>query len=187
MKKINHTSIIKIKGFSPFTFNYNPHPTIIIELGNCSLQSILELEKNGLSPSQWDITNKLINIYGIAAGMKHLHSLNIIHRDLKPLNILEDDFLFPKISDFGLSKEIHKNVESISFQSDPNHIGTPFYMTPEIWNECNYTKAGDVYAFSMIAYEIISGEQPFKEFSIDFITKINNGERPKFDHAFPEC
>ncbi|KAK8842485.1 hypothetical protein M9Y10_026074 [Tritrichomonas musculus] len=187
MKKLNHPSIIKIKGFSPITFNYNQHPTIIMELGNCSLQKMLDLEKNKLSPVHWNSTKKLINIYGIASGMQYLHSMNIIHRDLKPSNILEDSHLFPKISDFGLSKEIHKNAESITFQSILDQKGTTFYIAPEVWKECNYTKACDVYAFSMIVYEIIYGQQPFKDFNNNFITKVVNGERPKLNDTIPEC
>ena len=45
--------------------------------------------------------------------MSYLHSHNIIHRDLKTGNILEDDYLFPKIADFGLSKIYHQDEEII--------------------------------------------------------------------------
>lgn len=63
--------------------------------------------------------------------MKYLHSNEIIHRDLNPKNILADDLLFPKISDFDLSKIIHKEG-SISFESADGVKGTPLYISPEI-------------------------------------------------------
>lgn len=46
-------------------------------------------------------------IVGIARGMLYLHQdsrLRVIHRDLKTSNILLDDEMIPKISDFGLAK-----------------------------------------------------------------------------------
>ena len=85
--------------------------------------------------------------------MSFLHSHNIIHRDLKPDNILMDEFLHIKIADFGLSKIQHLNSSNNSFNSS--------YIAPEIWEDCNYTKAGDVYSFAIIVYEIMSTDKPY--------------------------
>ncbi|KAK8895587.1 protein kinase activity protein [Tritrichomonas musculus] len=87
--------------------------------------------------------------------MSYLHSNNILHRDLKPENIYLDDYLFPKIGDFGLSAKSH-NIESMTFQSASGMKGTPSYSAPEILQFNEYSKSGDV-------YEIITGEVPFKE------------------------
>ena len=43
--------------------------------------------------------------------MAYIHRLNILHRDLKPGNILLDEFLYPKIADFGLSKILYGEDE----------------------------------------------------------------------------
>ena len=43
-------------------------------------------------------------------------------------------------------------------------LGTPRYFAPEIWCEYECTEAVDVYAFAMIAYEIVTGEIPLIEF-----------------------
>ena len=105
LMKINHPSVIRFVGFSPINFHEEQKPVIITEfLTNGTLSDMIELEKKGLFNKLWTDTRKLICIYGVAASMSYLHAHNIIHRDLKPANILMDDFLFPKIADFGLSK-----------------------------------------------------------------------------------
>lgn len=130
----------------------------------------------------WDSTKKHIMLYGIASGMKYIHSLNILHRDLKPENILVDDYLFPKISDFGLSNELHSESENVSFKSKPGLKGTPLYMAPEIIKNQNFTKAGDVYSFAFMTYEIISGKKPYENMSFyTHFSMIISGRRPLFD------
>ena len=48
-------------------------------------------------------------VYCVLQGLSYLRRNYFLHRDLKPANILLDDYLFPKISDFGLSKQIFEN------------------------------------------------------------------------------
>jgi serine/threonine protein kinase len=43
--------------------------------------------------------------YGIAEGLHALHQMNVIHRDLKPDNILLDEHMRPKLTDFGISRK----------------------------------------------------------------------------------
>ena len=121
--------------------------------------------------------------------MAYLHSHDIIHRDLKPANILEDDFLFPKIADFGLSKTIHTNAESMSTDSTIGLKGTFIYLPPESWDYYQYTKAGDVYAFAIIVYEILTLQIPFEGLTYGMICKkvSVNGDRPEFKYPIPDC
>ncbi|KAK8892813.1 hypothetical protein M9Y10_030061 [Tritrichomonas musculus] len=181
--KINHPSIIRFVGFSPINFHDEQKPVIVTEfLSNGTLYDIIELEKKGLSNKLWTDTRKLINIYGIAAAMSYLHAHNIIHRDLKPANILMDDFLFPKIADFGLSKIKYQNPSDDATQSTIAVKGTPIYMPPEVWSCAEYTTSCDVYSYGIIVYEIITNNDPFKGFNSDQIkAKIQSGFRPKID------
>ena len=188
--QLNHPSVLKFIGYSPINFNQNPKPVIITEYAsNGSLSSIIKLERQGLSPPQWDDTKKLINIFGIASAMSYLHSHNIIHRDLKPENILEDDYLFPKICDFGLSKIYHSNKESMSTESQAGYKGTPIYIPPETWSREEYSTAGDVYAFALIVYELMTLDEPFKKFTISkiFSKIVTEKYRPEFKSPIDDC
>ena len=191
MAILNHPSILTFIGYYPTNFEDEPLPTIITELSsNGSLRDIIEMELSGLSPEDWTSTKKLISIYGIASGMSYLHAYNILHRDLKPENILMNDYLYPKISDFGLSKITDFLSISMNFQSQKGLKGTPIYMAPEILAEENYSKAGDVYAFAFIVYEMMTGKRPFNDEKLtifQLIKKISiEGFRPEIDEDVPD-
>ena len=189
MSKIKFCSVVEFIGFNPKNFKDQERATIITEfIPNYSLDVILDLERKGQSIVEWDDTHKLITIYGIARGMSYLHSLNILHRDLKPGNIFLDEYLFPKIGDFGLSKIIQDEsfIESMDQRSCMK--GTPAYISPEIHFEKLYSKSGDVYAFGMIVYEIITGEKTFEGLNLNqIIINIKRGHRPSFKHPIPKC
>ena len=188
MSMVHHPSVVMFIGFNLHDFYNDPKPVIITEyMKNGTLEEVINLER--LSRSIWDDTKKLINIYGIAAAMAYLHSNHIIHRDLKPSNILIDEYLCPKISDFGLSKIKHQNSESLTMQSTANVKGTPIYISPEIYQNVEYNIESDVYAFAFIMYEIITNEQPFAECkSVEEIkTKVINGIRPKFPYPISDA
>lgn len=188
ISKLNHPSVLKFITFSPFNFKKKSKPVIITEFAsNGSLEGFLSLQRSGSKTVNFDDTNKLIIIFGIASGMSYLHEHDIIHRDLKPDNILLDDFLFPKIADFGLSKISNQNESKSSTTTFGSIKGTPKYMSPEIWRNAEYSKASDVYAFSLILYEVITNEQPFNDFNFfEICLKVIQSYRPKFPKEIPE-
>ena len=187
ISKLNHPSILKFVGFSPTDFKKRPRPVIITEyVSNGTLSDLILLERSQLiSQDIFNDTTKLIIIYGIASGMSYLHSHDIIHRDLKPDNILINDYLLPKIADFGLSKV--KNNDNSDLNSTLGIKGTPIYISPEIWRKYEYGKASDVYAFAMIVYELLTNDEPFEKCHIFQIQcKILAGYRPNFNKAIPQ-
>lgn len=176
--KLTHPAVLKFYGYCLNDFKNKPRLVIITDFAsNGTLKDLLAKERENGSYHILNATRKLIIIYGIANAMLYLHSHNIIHRDLKPENILLDEYLHPKIADFGLSKKFNKSA----IDSTNDLKGTPIYMAPEIYNSHEYTKAVDVYAFALIVYEIMTNEQPFSD--IPFLTLIhylNQGYRPPF-------
>ncbi|XP_078153567.1 putative LRR receptor-like serine/threonine-protein kinase At1g56140 [Carex rostrata] len=93
---------------------------------------------------------------GVARGLAYLHeesSVRIVHRDIKASNILIDGDLNPKISDFGLArfyddKETHINTRV---------AGTIGYLAPEYAMRGHLTEKTDVFAFGVVALEVVTG------------------------------
>jgi prepilin-type processing-associated H-X9-DG protein len=97
----------------------------------------------------------------LAEAVQYAHEHGIVHRDLKPANVLLTADGGPKISDFGLAKQLDGN--SVHTQSG-TILGTPSYMAPE-QAEGRIAQVGplsDVYALGAIFYEMLTGLPPFK-------------------------
>lgn len=78
----------------------------------------------------------------------------------------------------------------MTFQSASGMKGSPSYSAPEILQFNEYSKSGDVYAFSLIIYEIITGEVPFKEIKNTneiFNEVVTKGKRPEIKESVGEC
>ncbi|KAK8896552.1 hypothetical protein M9Y10_014460 [Tritrichomonas musculus] len=184
LSRINHPLIMKFIGYSPKDFYKKFRPVIVTEfITNGDLESILEKERSGIIMPFLNDTHRLIIIYGIALAMSHLHSLNIIHRDLKPGNVLLDEYLFPKIADFGFSKDL-----SIASPKASDTMGTPNFIAPEIFEDGIYTKACDVYSFSILVYEIYMKKILFDNLNeLQIIVQVPDGRRPELDDSIPIC
>ncbi|XP_060967123.1 probable LRR receptor-like serine/threonine-protein kinase At1g56140 isoform X2 [Cannabis sativa] len=97
---------------------------------------------------------------GIARGLAYLHEesrVRIVHRDVKSSNILLDSNFTPKISDFGLAKLYEDQKTHISTRV----AGTIGYLAPEYAMLGHLTEKTDVFAFGVVALEILTGRSNF--------------------------
>ena len=95
----------------------------------------------------------------VAEALASAHDRGIIHRDVKPSNVLVSNEGQPKVVDFGLAKFRDVDLDVIMTAGT---VGTVAYMSPEQATGEELSPASDVFSFGILAYELLTGERPFK-------------------------
>lgn len=113
--------------------------------------------------------------YQIALGLKYLHDMGIINRDLKSTNILLDNGLNARITDFGLAEQAH-----LSLTLGERTVDIKWHA-PEILNGIyKPNKASEVYSFGMILWTLITRKTPYAHLSTtEFMSQVRDGTLPK--------
>eukprot|EP00927_Polykrikos_kofoidii_P030245 TRINITY_DN26057_c0_g1_i1.p1 TRINITY_DN26057_c0_g1~~TRINITY_DN26057_c0_g1_i1.p1 ORF type:complete len:469 (+),score=68.76 TRINITY_DN26057_c0_g1_i1:79-1485(+) len=93
----------------------------------------------------------------VALGVKYLHSRRILHRDLKNQNVFLSKHGDARIGDFGIAL----STDRISL-SEKMILGTPQYLSPEVYREVRYSFSSDVWGLGCILYELTALKAPFQ-------------------------
>lgn len=95
-------------------------------------------------------------VFQMCLALNHLHEKNIAHRDIKLENFLfkTKGSLEVKLIDFGLAYNHSKTLMN-------SHVGTPYYVAPEILQEQSYNSLCDEWSLGVCIYKMLTGHYPF--------------------------
>ena len=91
--------------------------------------------------------------HDILTGLRVLHDSQIIHRDIKPANVFFVNGV-AKLGDLNVSKVLDGKYAQ-------TQTGTPYYTSPEIWNNAKYDGRVDVWSMGCVLYELATLKPPF--------------------------
>ncbi len=101
----------------------------------------------------------------VAEAIAYAHEHQIIHRDLKPANILLESDDRPRVTDFGLAKQIEGDSD---LTASGQVMGTPSYMPPEqaLGKIDQVGPLADVYSLGAVLYHLLTSRPPFRAASL---------------------
>ncbi|KAK9947383.1 hypothetical protein M0R45_003012 [Rubus argutus] len=158
---LHHVNLVRVLGYC-----YEKEEKILIYkcMPNKSLDHYL------FDPSRSNLLDwrqRVHTIEGVIQGLLYLQEYSnstIIHRDLKASNILFDDEMNPKISDFGIARAFKKN----ELEANTSHIvGTYGCVPPEYVRRGIYSMKYDVFSFGVLLLQIISGKRSSCFYGVD--------------------
>ncbi|KAL0562117.1 hypothetical protein IC582_002568 [Cucumis melo] len=159
--KLQHTNLVRLIGCclhkeeKLLVYEYMPNKSLDFFLFDLEKKLILDWKK------------RLHVIQGIIQGLIYLHHysrIRIIHRDLKVSNILLDDEMNAKISDFGMAK-VFKPPEHET--NTGRVVGTYGYISPEYAMEGIFSIKSDVYSFGILLLEIVTSRKNYNNYDTE--------------------
>ncbi|WP_437304570.1 serine/threonine-protein kinase [Sorangium sp. So ce388] len=170
--RLGHPAIVRVFDFGETD---SGEPFLVMELlEGTSLSNWLD--ENGPMPAGQAVQMLL----PVACALAAAHAQSIVHRDIKPANILVvpdgAGGHVPKVVDFGIAKLA--NMASPAITQRGMIVGSPEYMSPEQADgQMAVGEQTDVWAFSVVLYELITGQRPFSGESLGaVISAIFNRE-----------
>ncbi|XP_053174948.1 interleukin-1 receptor-associated kinase 4 [Scomber japonicus] len=154
LKVLKHENLVDMVGFS--CDGQQPCLVYAFMANGSLLDRLASLDSS--PPLSWQQRCSIAE--GTARGLEYLHINHHVHRDVKSANILLDEKLVAKISDFGLTRASDKQTSTTMVTG--RIVGTCAYMAPEALRG-EITPKSDVFSFGVVLLEILSGLPPADE------------------------
>jgi eukaryotic-like serine/threonine-protein kinase len=166
--RLQHPNIVQILEFAEH--EGRPYFTMEYLAGGTLAQKLAD------SPLPADEAARLV--HSLAWAVQAAHEQGIVHRDLKPANVLFATDGTPKITDFGLARQLLDGDPRQTHSGDL--VGTPSYMAPEQarGSLSDVGPATDTYALGIILYECLTGRPPFKAASVPATLGLIQNQEP---------
>ncbi|KAK8866250.1 hypothetical protein M9Y10_009209 [Tritrichomonas musculus] len=162
MKRLNHPFIVRYhSSFQSRAHSSNSKLYIVMEyIDGGDLASLIKSKKKHGRRIPEDTILKIF--IQIVVAIQYIHSQKVVHRDLKPQNIFMTKLDVVKIGDFGVSKQLNQTNSLCETK-----VGTPYYLSPEIWNNEPYGSKSDIWSLGCILQELCTLSKPFEATNIN--------------------
>ncbi|KAH3839809.1 serine/threonine-protein kinase Nek4-like isoform X2 [Dreissena polymorpha] len=116
----------------------------------------------------------------IAMALQYMHERNILHRDLKTQNIFLTKSKIIKVGDLGIARVLDSSTDMAT-----TLIGTPYYMSPELFSNKPYNHKSDVWALGCCVYEMMTLKHAFNAKDMNsLVYKILKGKMPPMPRQY---
>ncbi|XP_059462701.1 probable LRR receptor-like serine/threonine-protein kinase At3g47570 [Corylus avellana] len=189
LRNIRHRNLVKILTCcASVDYNGNEFKALVYEfMANANLDKWLHHDRDNESPPRYlNLLQRLNIAIDVASSLHYLHDhceTPIIHCDLKPSNVLLDDDMIAKVSDFGLARILSTTNDDSQNQTSTVGIkGTIGYAAPEYGMGGEASAQGDVYSYGIFLLEMFTGKRPtdkmFKDgFNLHNFVKMASTEK----------
>ncbi|EFC80529.1 serine/threonine-protein kinase [Parafrankia sp. EUN1f] len=170
LASVNHPHIVGIHRAIPVNLSFEPRPGFeapgtlraprppgVAAPGLTVILIVMELLPGGtlgdrliqgIRSPEWSCAVVL----AVATALAAAHDRRVLHRDVKPANILFTEDGRPKLTDFGIARDLEDSgVHTL------HPAGTPRYMAPEQFRTDPLYPSADVYALGLVAFELFNG------------------------------